>query len=200
MCCYSVTGPRHAQSRDCSVDLTQLCRYESVFCRSDGDGPSASAWIPGFSDAFCQVLDDMEQDSSNRVLAGVHIQGSGGEGDVCLDDAIPKYVQHQQHPQLLACALRAEADIFYSCTSRDLSFLHGAHEPYHLGESGDYMMTKVCPPLPAYKLSSRNVFAAHASFCHGHCRRRRLDSLLCRAQRRTCHARHRSRDECQCQC
>ena len=90
----------------------------------------------------------MERDSSMRVLAGERIQGVGGQGDVSLDDAIPKYVQQQPHQQLLANALRAEADIFYSCASRDLSFLHGSHEPYHLGDSGDFMMTKVCPPAP----------------------------------------------------
>jgi hypothetical protein len=92
----------------------------------------------------------MEHDSSRRVLAGVRIQGEGGQGDVSLDDAIAKYVQQQQQQQqqqqlLLSSALKAEAEIFYSCTSRDLSFLHGAHEAYHIGESGDYIMTQVGP-------------------------------------------------------
>jgi hypothetical protein len=106
----------------------------------------------------------MERDSSGGVLAGVKILGS--EGDVSLEDAIPKYVQqyqqqyqHQQHQhqqqtqlaqQLLANALQAEAEIFYSCASRDLSFLRGAHEPYHLGESGDYIMTQVGLMNPFY--------------------------------------------------
>ena len=54
------------------------------------------------------------------------------EGDISLEEAIPKYVQQQQQQQqqqqLLASALKAEAEIFYSCSSRDLSFLNGSHE------------------------------------------------------------------------
>ena len=128
-------------------------RYESVFTRNkEEDGSGGSAWLPGFAELFYKTLEEMEQDSSSRLLAGVRIQGEGGQGDVSLDEAIPKYLQQQQQQQqlphhhqqqMLSNAIKAEAEIFYSCTSRDLSFLHGAHEPYHLGESGDYIMTQV---------------------------------------------------------
>jgi hypothetical protein len=124
------------------------CRYESVFTRNKEEAGGGGAWLPGFAELFYKTLEEMEQDSSSRLLAGVRIQGEGGQGDVSLDEAIPKYLQRQQQPdhhqqQLLSNAIKAEAEIFYSCTSRDLSFLHGAHEPYHLGESGDYIMTQV---------------------------------------------------------
>jgi hypothetical protein len=147
----------------------------------------------------------MERDSSARSLAGTRVPGSGGQGDVSLDAAIPKYVaqqlQHQQQQQpLLANALRAEAEIFYSCESRDLSFLHGAHEPYHLGDSGDFLMTKVClsPPRPQ-KPQTPDIFcdAAHAPFRHRRCRRRRRVSLLRRAPRCACDAHRRSCQLCQ---
>ncbi len=96
----------------------------------DADGGSG-AWLPGFAEAFSEALEQMEADSSRRLLAGAKIPGEGGHGDVSLDAAIPKFVEKHapQQQLLLASALKAEAEIFYSCTSRDLSFLHGAHEP-----------------------------------------------------------------------
>jgi hypothetical protein len=185
-------------------------RYETVFSRvsDDGEGGGGSAWIPGFSEAFCKALDDMEQDSSAGLLAGVKILGT--EGDVSLEDAIPKYVQQhqqqqQQQPQtqleqqLLANALQAEAEIFYSCSSRDLSFLRGAHEPYHLGESGDYIMTQVGFTNPFYNSKPLTLFrvSAHALLHHGHCRGGGILPLLLRASYLTCNARRRPRGSLQ---
>jgi predicted secreted Zn-dependent protease len=90
----------------------------------------------------------MDHDSHNRIMAGTPVSGAKGDGDVSLVDVIPKYLESQlehQQPhvqQLVAAAVRAEAEIFYSCSAADLSFLHGAYEHYHLGESGDYLMTE----------------------------------------------------------
>ncbi len=143
-----------------------VIRYESVFSlHKDAEG-SSGAWLPGFAEAFSEALEQMEGESSRRLLAGVKMLGEGGHGDVSLDAAIPKFVEkHSQQQQLLlTSALKAEAEIFYSCASRDLSYLHGAFEPYvfnpyirtlfrpefngansyHIGESGDYIMTQVC--------------------------------------------------------